>query len=192
MISKKSVVPSSYYKWEEHYFHLDIDWKEINTIPYNCARETFLHSLQYQIIHQYFPCKYTLHIWHKEENNKCLCGETDTLQHFFVNCRVTNTFWLQLCGWIHANLDIGLNLNDFDILLGIPNFTKNKQINVLNFVILFAKYFIRSCKFSNINVTLNQFINKLKDRMIIEKYIYILSDKIECFESTWQELYNAL
>ena len=48
-INKISMRPTSYYKWESEYFYVNFDWTDINKIPYICARETHLQSLQFQI-----------------------------------------------------------------------------------------------------------------------------------------------
>ena len=55
-INSISEVPSVLYKWEEHYFFYDFDWKAIFQLPFNVARETKLQSFQYQIINMFVPC----------------------------------------------------------------------------------------------------------------------------------------
>ena len=60
-----------YYKWESEYFYATFDWDLINVIPYECTTETFLQSLQFKIIHRYFPCNYRLHLWNIVEDSKC-------------------------------------------------------------------------------------------------------------------------
>ena len=55
--------PTCYYKWESEFYYANFEWSLINLIPYECATETYLQSLQFKIIHRYFPCKYKLHLW---------------------------------------------------------------------------------------------------------------------------------
>ena len=50
--------PTCYFKWESEYFFAYFDWDLINIIPYECTSDTYLQSMQYKIIHRYFPCKY--------------------------------------------------------------------------------------------------------------------------------------
>ena len=57
-IINKGQRPTSYFKWESEYYYATFDWTQINMIPYKCARETSLQSLQYQIIHRFYPCRY--------------------------------------------------------------------------------------------------------------------------------------
>ena len=52
-----SEIPTCYFKWESEYFFADFNWYLINIIPYECTSDTYLQSIQYKIIHRYFPCK---------------------------------------------------------------------------------------------------------------------------------------
>ena len=58
-----------------------------------CTTETFLQSLQFKIIHRYFPCNYRLHLWNIVEDSKCTyCNIVDTLNHYFAECQVSRDF----------------------------------------------------------------------------------------------------
>ena len=75
--------PICYFKWESEYFFADFDWDLINIIPYECTSDTYLQSIQYKIIHRYFPYNYQLNTWNIEDSNKCTyCQEIDTLSHY--------------------------------------------------------------------------------------------------------------
>ena len=146
-INNKGQRPTSYFKWESEYYYATFDWKQINMIPYKCARETSLQSLQYQIIHRFYPCRYYLNIWKKEAENNCLtCGEIDSLQHYFVDCTSVALFWKYIKTWYNYNFDFSITFGPLDILLGIPNYDENNEINILNFVILWGKSYIKTCK----------------------------------------------
>ena len=72
--------PTSYFRWESEYFFATFDWDRINVIPYECASETYLQSLQFIIIHRYFPYKYNLKLWNIEDSSRCInCNQVDTL-----------------------------------------------------------------------------------------------------------------
>ena len=86
--------PTCYYKWESEYFDANFDWDLINVIPYESTTETFLQSLQFKIIHRYFPCNYRLHAWNIVEDSKCTsCNIVDTLSHYFAEHQVVKGFW---------------------------------------------------------------------------------------------------
>ena len=87
--------PTCYFKWESEYFFATFDWDLTNIIPYECTSDTYLQSIQYKIIHRYFPCKYQLNTWNIEDSNKCTyCPEIDTLSHYFVECESVLGFYV--------------------------------------------------------------------------------------------------
>ena len=121
--------PTCYFKWESEYFFADFDWDAINIIPYECTSDTYLQSIQYKIIHRYFPCKYQLNTWNVEDSNKCTyCLEIDTLSHYFVECESVCGFWNSLKAWFLRTFEFCIKFTVLDILLGIPNHGKNKDI----------------------------------------------------------------
>ena len=80
--------PTCYYKWESEYYYATFDWELINSIPYESTAETYLQSLQFKIIHRYFPCKYNRHLWNIVDDNKCeFCNDVDTFKPLF--CRMS-------------------------------------------------------------------------------------------------------
>ena len=120
-------------------FFATFDWDQINVIPYECTSETYLQSLQFRIIHRYFPCKYNLKLWNVEYSRRCnSCNQVDTLCHYFAECSLVCDFWKYLKTWFLRAFEFCINFTALDILLGIPNYGKNKDIDILHFVILFA------------------------------------------------------
>lgn len=185
--------PTCYYKWESSYYYATFDWEIINIIPYQCTSETYLQSLQYKIIHRYFPCKANLHIWKIEDNNKCnYCNEVESLEHYFADCNTLQIFWQRLKAWFLRNFDFVINFKTLDILLGIPNYDKNTDINILNFILLFAKNFIYSCKKNDIPVHFYNFQVKLKTQIEIEEYRCKIYNKEQEFLTKWLLLADTL
>ena len=84
--------PTAIGKWEELYYFADFDWKHIFWLPFLVARETTLHSLQYQIIRRYIPCWTTLNTGYREYTDKCIfCQEQDAL-NILLYCAKTKDF----------------------------------------------------------------------------------------------------
>ena len=94
-------------------------------------------------------------------------------------------FWKRLKTWFIRHFEFVINFKTLDILLGIPNYDKNTDINILNFIILFAKNFIYSCKKTNNNVDFYGFQVKLKTHLEIEEYRCKIYNKIREFNSKW-------
>ena len=185
--------PTSYFKWESEYFFATFDWDQINVIPYECTSETYLQSLQFKIIHRYFPCKYNLKLWNIEDSSRCnSCNQVDTLCHYFAECSLVCDFWKYLKTWFLRAFEYCINFTALDILLGIPNFGKNNDIDILNFVILFAKSYIYDCKKKEMPIDLYNFQVKLKTHMVIQEYRCKVYNKTEEFESKWALLADSL
>ena len=192
-IHSKGQLPTIYYKWESDFYYASFDWKMINYIPYSCARETSLQSLQYKIINQFYPCRYLLHLWGKETDNKCsYCNQIDTLQHHFAECKPVMQFWNSIKTWYLHNFDFLINFGTLDILLGIPDNEESSEIKMLNFIILFGKDFIKSCKKTSKPIDFYQFQISLKDRMKLEKYFSILNHKDHKNQEIWSHLAEKL
>ena len=127
-----------------------------------------LQSLQFKFIHRYFLCKYKLHLWNMVEDSKCTyCNDVNTLSHYFAECQMARGFGEFLKRWVLRVFQFVINVTPLDILLGIPNYHNSNVIMNLNFVILFAKYFIYDCKKNDRPVDFYIFQVKLKPRMVV-------------------------
>ena len=185
--------PTSYTKWEEQYYYANFEWQDIAKIPYDCARETLLQSLQFQIINRYFPCNEKLHLWGKREDSACvLCGMVDTLEHYFIECSAIKIFWNSFKLWWRANFNFAINFGALDILLGIPNPNQLNEIRVLNFCILLAKAYVKKCKNKQQSIFFYEYQIELKERIVVEEYIYKLNNCEEKFNNDWECLVQSL
>ena len=144
----------------------------INVIPYQCARKTLLQSLQYKIIHRFYPCGYTLNLWNLESDKCNYCEKIDTLQHHCVDCEQVGMFWRSVKAWTLRNFLLTIQYGTLDIVLGIPNDNKNLEINTLNFIIFFGKNYIKTCKTVKKAVDFYEFQISLKKRMVLEHLIF--------------------
>ena len=188
-IHKISKRPTSYDKWELEYDYTHFDWQTIAKIPFKSARETSLQSLQYQIINRYFPCQEKLYTWKIKESNLCpTCNKVDSLVHYFVDCNQVKILWGCLKTWCNYILKFKIQFGPLDILLGIPNYANQNEIDILNFIILFAKMFIKTCKNENKTIDFYDFQLRLKQRMIIEKQIMLSDGKSDIYDKKWKDL----
>ena len=114
------------------------------------------------------------------------------MQHSFVDCYIVKQFWGILKIWFKRNFDFVINFGPLDILLGIPNYDSNSDLNVLNFVILFAKSFIKKHRIYGKMFDFYQFQIELKKRVLIEKQILLSNGLLEQFEKRCETLLNSL
>ena len=97
-------------------------------------------------------------------------------------------FWNSLKAWFLRTFEFCINFTVLDILLVIPNYGKNKDTDILNFVILFAKSYIYSSKRDEMAIDFYTFLVKLKTRMVIEEYRCNIYDRHVEIETMWARL----
>ena len=111
---------------------------------------------------------------------------------YFVECESVCGFWNSLKAWFLRTFEFCINFTVLDILLGIPNYGKNKDIDILNFVILCAKSYIYSSKRDEMAIDFYTFLVKLKTRMVIEEYRCNIYDKQVEIETMWARLADSV
>ena len=185
--------PSAVIKWEEKYDLINFNWKNIFSIPYLVARESTLQSFQYKIIHRFFPCNEILNIWYPTQTAMCTyCNKIDDIEHYFVDCSIVQLFWKQLFNWLsHINKTV-LSISNIEIIFGIINENNLDVLNVLNFCILFAKYFISRQKKNNSCIEFYKYQIELKNRLEVESIICTQQNKSECFNEMWKDILEHL
>ena len=77
-----------------------------------------------------------------------------------------------------------------DIVFGITNENNIDLICVLNFCLLFSKYYIHNCKLQNKPCIFNKFILKLRKRIETERFLAFTNGKLEGFIKKWEILSN--
>ena len=78
-----------------------------------------------------------------------------------------------------------------EIIFGYSNQDHDVVLDCLNFCVLLAKYFIYRCKIDNRNIGLEQFKYELKNRLMCEKYILEVENKVGVFDK-WHPVMNKL
>jgi len=189
-ISKRGTAMS---KWEQRYDLIEFDWNEIFCNCYKVARETTLQSLQYQILHRFYPCNAILGIWYKDHSTLCeVCNVEDDLEHYFGNCTHTQIFWNSFNTWWYSVTSINLNISLFEVLFGVSNPFNEDLLDALNYCLLFAKMFISKQKKSKLDCFFYKYQVELKQRLEIEKTIYITNDKENIFDKRWKEIFEQM
>ena len=180
-------------KWEELYATIEFNWNELFGIPYIVARETTLQSLQYQILHRFYPCNAVLGKWYKDHTNLCEnCNQEDNIEHYFYKCLLVQVFWNSFNNWWLGITNVNLNIQMFDILFGIANPFKHDILDSLNYCILFAKLFISKQKKGKQDCIFYKYKLELKERLNIERVILIEAGKEELFEKKWKSIFEAM
>ena len=185
------VQPTAVIKWENLYDLTHFEWEDIFCIANTCARDTKLQSLQYQIIHRFFPCNATLHNWYADHNENCeYCDELDTLEHYFYNCEIAQNFWNLFHQWWCEVTNVNMNPALLDIIFGVTNHQGDILIDCLNYCILLGKWFIYNQKKNNKECHIFEYLKLLKMRLEIEQYLCNQKCQPDLFVEKWLTIFE--
>ena len=108
--------------------------------------------------------------------------EIETQEHIFIECDVTQNFWNQLKNYL-IQQNFTVNISKLDMCLG----KGGNENELIDFIIICAKYYIYSCKYKLILPHIEHFKSILEQRREIEKIIALNNDKIEIHNKKWEK-----
>ena len=122
-------------------------------LPFICTKETKLQIMQWKILHEIYPSNILLTKMKIKSSEKCeLCGERDTLIHFFYECIKVENVWKEIEKLTFQKTGQSIALSAKIVLLGVvpsKNVTK-KMSRTINLLILIGKHVISKGKYGNI------------------------------------------
>ena len=190
---EKNVLPTAVIKWNSEF--QGINWKNIFKHCFKTSKDPQLQWFQTRLLHRILPTQKYLALCKITDSPLCTFCVTsiESIRHLFWDCKYVQDFWKDLNEYIKEKCTHcdRLNFNIELILFGV-----SKLINTdkpLNFIILFAKFYIYKCKLETINPILNNFIRQLQYRYIIEKNLALKNNKETEFQRNWQiysEIFN--
>ncbi len=146
-----------------NYYYADLlIWHKIFKLSFPVTRDTRLQTFQYLFIHRVTPYNKWLCDKKIKSESGCNFGNgVDDLIHFFIYSKNTKQFWTSFYKWLN-------NISEFNIgrnhilkectLFGYPG--EEDIIQILNYCVLLAKYFI--------------FSNKLNGNNTVDLYSYLV------------------
>jgi len=183
--------PTAVEKWiEEFPFLHDDDFGDIFVLAQSTG-DTMLQSFQYKILNRIFPCNYMLKKWAISSTDRCLCGEIDTIEHFFYYCKNALAFWKQVEKWFSLKFNVNIPLKILDILMGIPHMkTQDKLLDILNFIIIHGKWFIYRGRKEDKMPCFASFRRYFKYKVRIK--IELFYTKFDQVDPLWEMLFNLM
>ena len=121
----------------------------------SCTSEVKLIQLQWKILHNIYPTGTLLNKMKIRQTENCqICGERDSLSHFFAECSIAKTIWKEVELVVYNMLGIKIKLNERRVLLGILKgddigICTTKSLDLINRVILIGKHTISKFKVDN-------------------------------------------
>ena len=78
----------------------------------------------------------------KPDSNCVYCGESDSIDHTFIECQLTKSFTQEVLQWFNVNNSSNFILNAEDVLFGLSSAsdTLTKKLNYT--LLLFLRYYI--------------------------------------------------
>ena len=137
-------------------------------IPFSCTNETYLHSLQWKIIHEIYPTGTILKKIKIRQSDMCqFCGEMDSLEHFFFNCSKVKCIWDEISRHIEGITNKYIRLTAKKVMIGLDkgDVSGKNNLNRINHLILIGKATISKAKY----VKSNNFLTILDQEMIARK-----------------------
>ena len=135
-------------------------WKKIFTSLNSICKETKLKEFQFKLIHRI------------KIDDECLyCGEKDSIDHTFLNCRFVEIFVNNVIDWFNTANNSKFAPTIEEKPFGITSGPYEKEIlKKFNYTILFMKYYIYTSKLHNEAIHLSVFVNKVLSKFRIESF----------------------
>ncbi len=97
LLIKSKERPHALNYWERNFPNVSGKWTQLWNICYTTTTEPRLKSLQWKILHRVYPTNILLKKMGKSHSDLCaVCHETDTLEHFFVDCMQVKPMWQRI------------------------------------------------------------------------------------------------
>ena len=177
--------PTAIPKW--NYLFENLNWKGIFSLPHKTSSDVQLKWFQLRLLHRLLPTQRFLFLRRIVDSSICnFCEQSEqTLCLMLFDCNVVRDFWLELQHeisqkYLHC---FNLTLDKELVLFGMKENVHTDT--VLDFIILFAKFYLYKCKLQNKLPQLTLFTALLKDRHKIERYMAIINGSLAKFEGQW-------
>ena len=182
-LSVPDIIPTAQKRWVEEGVDFGTDWIKIHGRSFRTTASTKLQSLQYKIIHRFFPTRRFLCTRNVISDPFCdNCGEVETIEHYFFLCDETNRFWQ----------DLAIKLNEKfpprqHIIFTCKSviFGCDKDPALINLFILVAKQAIVIQHYKGEAMNFAVFRSNLVKMFEMEKTNARCRDRMDDFRSRW-------
>lgn len=163
-------------KWTRDLQTSDIEFNVYFKNLKGICKENKLREFYFKFLHRIIVTKKELCLYGIECNSACVyCQESHSISHSFIHCRWSKKFFSEVIKWFNKENDTSYSLNTIELLFGkLSNEpdpgSSQKMLKKLNYVLLFAKYYIYNNKLSSKQGSLNEFTRKLEFKYHLEGF----------------------
>ena len=188
MLLGSGAIPTAVYRWNLTYQNLK--WKDIFSLCFQTTVDVQLRWFQARVLHRLLPTEKYLFKCRLSDSPLCtFCQqENETLSHLLWNCNVVRNFWETFLNCLHEKC---FHLARFQFCEQLVMFGISDGVITdkgMDFIILFAKFYIYKCKLQNNQPSVLAFLRqlgKLKDMSSVFKV------KVSNLTSTGYHIYNC-
>ena len=182
LIADKEEPPNCQTKWENIIDSTSVNWKTVHQMPFKTCVDAKLKCFQHRFINRILATKSFLHKINITDSPLCeMCNqEVETIEHVFLYCTKTESFWTKFVDLIHRKTNNRIYLDNKIKIFGVT--LKERMFNML---LIMAKKFIYSCKIRKIDLDIKSFIAEVKNVYSIEQYYFRKNMKTDEFKKRW-------
>ena len=165
--------------------------QKIYSLPFRVTNEVKLSVFQYKIVHNILYTNKLLHKMKKKQQPDCpYChGIDQTPLHLFVECLIAKLFWNKFTKWYNDTCGGTIALEQNEIIYGVLRYTSS--CSTLNHLIIIGKYFlyingVHDEKWPQFT----DFVTLVNEKIELEKYIAITTNKLLSFTKKWSNFVN--
>ena len=183
---QNSLIVKPHTKWETEVGNT-INWKIVHTMPFKSVIDTKIRAFQYKYLMRIIPNNQFLYKCNISNSSLCdFCSmHVETNKHLFWECQCSRAFWTELEIFL-SEKQINVRLDYTIISFGYTEWSSSSYL--LNFIIIYAKYFIFKNKYSNSIPVLSNFKNYLKYIKNVENVIASSKGKLTQHNEKWVKL----
>ena len=158
----------------------DLQSNEIELTGYfknlrNICKENNLREFYFKFLHRIIVTRKELCLYGIESDSACVyCQEPDSISHSFIHCRWSKEFFAEVIKWFNEKNGTSYSVNITELLFGkLPTeitAPSTMMLKKLNYVLLFARYYLYTNKLNSKELRLREFIQKLELKYRIEKF----------------------
>ena len=184
-----SNTPTAQIRWVQEDIDVGDDWESIYRLPFQITCSTRLQTLQYKIIHRFFPTRKYLYTRQVIDDPFCdECGLVESIEHCFFECHRVRVFWTELFRKLNLKLSgrsrVDLTLSS--VLFGVPG-----KLAVVNLIILAGRQCIANQRHRESNLTYAGFYAILGKIFDVDKEIAVKNEKLLQFSKKWEPFVSA-
>ena len=165
--------------------------QKIYSLPFRVTNEVKLSVFQYKIVHNILYTNQLLHKMKKKQQPDCpYChGIDQTPLHLFVECLIAKLFWNKFTKWYNDTCGGTIALEQNEIIYGVLRYTSS--CSTLNHLIIIGKYFLYiNGVHDEKRPQFTDFVTLVNEKIELEKYIAITTNKLLSFTKKWSNFVN--